>query len=86
VFFWSEPKTPWWKVALHREPRSQQVVANTYDNCRDMSGFMSSLEAPLKFLDLKSSRALISAIKLNRKESLLATQALCGKLGISDVP
>ncbi len=22
VFFWNEPKTPWWKVVLGREPKS----------------------------------------------------------------
>jgi hypothetical protein len=42
-------------------------VANTYDDCMDMSGSMSSLEAPLKFPDLKSSRALVGAIELNRE-------------------
>jgi hypothetical protein len=32
IVFWNEPKTPWWKVVFRREPRSQQVVANTYDD------------------------------------------------------
>jgi hypothetical protein len=31
VFFWNGPNTPFWKVLLHREPRSGRVVANTFD-------------------------------------------------------
>jgi hypothetical protein len=76
VFFWSEPKTPWWKVVLHKEPRSWRVVANTYNNCMDMCDSMSGLEVPLEFLDLKNVETSIGAIKLNREQSLLVTQAL----------
>jgi hypothetical protein len=61
----------WWKVVLHREPKSRRVVANTYGDCMDTHDFMSGLEAPLEFLDLKSSRALVGAVELNREESLL---------------
>jgi len=32
VFFWNDPNTPFWKVLLHREPRSQSVVANTFEH------------------------------------------------------
>ncbi len=52
----------------------------------DTSGVVSSLEATLEFLDLDSNRALVGAIKLNRKEHLLIAQALCGNLRIDDVP
>ncbi len=47
---------------------------------------MFGFEAPLNFLDLESSRALVGAIELNRKEYLLVAQALHGNLGIDDVP
>jgi hypothetical protein len=47
---------------------------------------MSGLEVPLKFPNLESIKALIGAIELNKEESLLATQALCGSLRIDDVP
>jgi hypothetical protein len=33
----------------------------------DTRGFMSSLEDPLEFLDLKNIKALIGVIELNRK-------------------
>ncbi len=62
VFFWSEPKTPWWKVVLGREPKSRWVVVDTYDDCIDTRGVMSRLEAPLEFPNLDSGRALVSAI------------------------
>ncbi len=61
-------------------------MANTYDNCMDMHHSMFGFEAPLNFLDLESSRALVGAIELNRKEYLLVAQALHGNLGIDDVP
>jgi len=52
----------------------------------DMHHSMFGFEAPLNFLDLESSRALVGAIELNRKEYLLVAQALHGNLGIDDVP
>jgi hypothetical protein len=86
VLFWSEPKILWWKVVLYREPKSRRVVANTYDDCMDTCDSMFGLEAPLEFPNLESSRAIVSAIELNREESILVVQALCGNLGIDDVP
>jgi hypothetical protein len=43
---------------------------------------MSGLEAPLKFPNLKSIKALTNVIQLNRKEPLLAVQAsfICSNL------
>jgi hypothetical protein len=38
--------------------------------------FIRSLEVPLEFLDLKNVETSIGAIKLNREQSLLVTQAL----------
>ncbi len=32
VFFWNDPKTPFWTVLLHREPRSGRVVVNTFEH------------------------------------------------------
>jgi len=32
VFFWNDPKTPFWKVLLHREPRSRRVLVNTFEH------------------------------------------------------
>jgi hypothetical protein len=67
VFFWSEPKTPWWKVVLGREPKSQQVVADTYDDNIETYGVVSRLKAPLDFSDLETSKTLVGAIELNRE-------------------
>jgi hypothetical protein len=84
VFFWSQPKTPWWKVVLWREPISCQVVVDTFDDCIDTRGVVSRLETPLEFLDLGSGRALVGAIELSRKEIVLATQALQANLETDD--
>jgi hypothetical protein len=35
-----------WKVVLHKEPRSQHVVANVYDDYIEIDGKAYSLEAP----------------------------------------
>jgi hypothetical protein len=85
VFFWNEPKTPWWKVVLHKKPKSWQVVANTYDDCIDTCGGVVGLEALLELIDLNSNRALVGAIELNREETFLVVQTLCGNLGMDDV-
>jgi hypothetical protein len=45
VFFWSEPKTPCWKVVLRREPRSCWVVVDTCDDCIDIPGVVLRLES-----------------------------------------
>jgi len=84
MFFWSEPKTLWWKVVLGREPRSRQVVTDTYDDCIDTHSVVYGFKAPLKFPDLDSSRILIGVIELNREETFLATQALWSNLGLDD--
>ncbi len=32
VLFWNDPKMPFWKILLHRQPRSGRVVANTFEH------------------------------------------------------
>ncbi len=85
VFFSSEPKMPLWKVVFHKKPRSCKVAANTFNDCIDTHDVMYGLEPPLEFLDMKSNRTLVGAIKLNRGKRLLAAQVLHGSLGIDDV-
>ncbi len=82
VFFLSEPKTPWWKVVLHKKA---QKLANAYDDCTDTCGGVVGLEASLEFVDLNNNRALVGAIELNREETFLVVQTLCGNLGMDDV-
>ncbi len=45
---------------------------------------MFGLEAPLKFPDLDSGKALVGAIKLNREEIVLAIQPLQARLKKND--
>jgi hypothetical protein len=85
MFFWNEPKTPWWKVVLRREPRNQQVVVNAYDDNIETHGVMYGLEAPLDFPNLKTNRTLVGAIELDREKNLMATQALHSSLGVDDM-
>ncbi len=59
-------------------------MANTYDDCIDTHSGVVGLEAPLKFVDLNSNRDLVGAIELNKEESFLVVQALCGNLGMDD--
>jgi hypothetical protein len=80
VFFWSEPKTPWWKVVLGKKPRSCWVVVDICNDCIDTQGVVFGLEALLKFLDLDSGRALVGVIELSRKEIVLTIQALQASL------
>jgi hypothetical protein len=59
-------------------------VANVYDDCIETHGKAFSLEAPLEFQDVDSSRTLLGAIELFRQDTLLAYQALRSSLGTND--
>ncbi len=85
VFFWNDTKTPFWKVILHKEPRSQRIMANMCDGCLETHGRASGLEAPLEFVDVNKNRTLVGAIELFREDALLVTQVLEGSLGLNDV-
>jgi hypothetical protein len=60
-----------WKVVLHKEPRSQHVVANVYDDYIEIDGKAYGLEAQLEFLDVDSNRTVVGAIELSRQDTLL---------------
>lgn len=70
---------------LGREPKSCRVIANTYDDCIDARDVVSRLEVPLEFLDVDNISVLVGAIELNRKEIVLAIQALQVNLEMDDV-
>ncbi len=38
----------------------------------------------MEFAKLESDRTLVGAIKLNKEEAFLASQALCGSLGLDE--
>ncbi len=84
VFFWSDTKTPFWKIILHKEPSSQQVMANMYDGCLETHRKAFGLEIPLDFVDVDRNRTLVYAIELSREDAFLVTQALKGSLGLDD--
>jgi hypothetical protein len=68
VFFWSEPKTPWWKVVFKKEPRSRQVGVDTYDDNIETCAVVFGLKTPLDFSDLETSKTLVGAIELNKNK------------------
>jgi hypothetical protein len=68
--FRSEPKIPLWKVVFHKKPRNRKVATNTFDDYIDTHDVVSGLEPPLEFLDMKSNKTLVGAIKLNREKRL----------------
>jgi len=59
-------------------------VANTYDDCLETRGVVFGLEPPIHFHELDSSKALVGAIELNRKEVILTSQALQRNVGVDD--
>ncbi len=67
VFFWSELKTPQWKVVLHREAQNRRIMANTIDDFIDTRKVVSGLATPMEFAKLENDRTLVGAIKLNRE-------------------
>jgi hypothetical protein len=83
VLFWSEPKSPWWKVVLGRELRNHQVIANTYDDYIDARNV--KLETLLELSDLDNTSVLIGTIELNKEEIVLTIQALWVSLEMDNV-
>jgi hypothetical protein len=59
-----------WKVVFHKKPRNRKVATNTFDDYIDTHDVVSGLEPPLEFLDMKSNKTLVGAIKLNREKRL----------------
>jgi hypothetical protein len=60
-------------------------MANTLDDFIDTHKVVLGLATPMEFAKLESDRTLVRTIKLNREEALLASQALCGSLGLNDI-
>jgi hypothetical protein len=48
-------------------------VVNTYDDYNETRGNVLGLEAPLEFVDVNRTRALVGAIELSRNETLLVS-------------
>jgi hypothetical protein len=53
-------------------------MANTLDDFIDTHNVVLGLATPMEFAKL------VGAIKLNREEACLASQALCGNLGLDE--
>lgn len=77
------PKTPWSKVVLHRELRSQWIMAKTCDDYIDTCGVVLRFEAPLEFSYFNINRTLVGVIELNW-ETFPTTQTLHGNLFMDD--
>ncbi len=59
-------------------------MANTLDDFIDIHKVVLGLATPMEFAKLESDRTLVGAIKLNKEEAFLASQALCGSLGLDE--
>lgn len=59
-------------------------MANTLDDFIDTHKVVSGLATLVEFAKLESDRTLVGAIKLYREEACLASQALCGSLGLDE--
>jgi hypothetical protein len=61
VFFRMNPKHNGGRLSiLHKKPKSEQVMANIYDNCIDThANTMFSLEAPLEVVDVSNKSTLL---------------------------
>jgi hypothetical protein len=59
-------------------------MANILDDFIDTRKVVLELATPMEFAKLESGKTLVGAIKLNREEALLASQALHGSLGLDE--
>ncbi len=47
VFYAHEPNTPWWKIVLHKEPRSKWVVVENNEEINIRVDNVIDTKAPL---------------------------------------
>jgi hypothetical protein len=76
VFYAHEPSTPWWKIVLHKEPRSKQVVVENSKEINILVDNVIDTEAPLQIPEAPSDTTLVGAIELIRADAILATEGL----------
>jgi hypothetical protein len=69
VFYAHEPSTLWWKIVLHKEPRSKWVVVENNEKINIPFDNVNDIEPPLQILE-----ALVGAIELTRADAILTVE------------
>ncbi len=76
VFYAHEPSTPWWKIVLHKEPRSKQVVVENSEEINIPVDNVIDTEVPLHIPEAPSDSTLVGAIELTGADVILAAEGL----------
>jgi hypothetical protein len=76
VFYAHEPNTPWWKIVLHKEPRSKRVVIENNEEINILVDNVIDTEAPLQIPEALSDTTLVGAIELTRADAILTVEGL----------
>jgi len=80
VFYAYEPSTPWWKMVLHKEPRSKLVVVENSEKINIHVDNVIDTEAPIQILEASSDTTLVGAIELTGADAILAVEGFKGFL------
>ncbi len=80
VFYAYEPSTPWWKMVLHKEPRSKLVVVENSEKINIHVDNVIDTEAPIQILEASSDTTLVGAIELTGADAILAVEGFKGLL------
>jgi len=72
VFYFEKLKQPWWKVVLHKEPRSKHVVIKAKEEQLMIQDNVISIEVRLEILDVACHMAMVGAIELCGTKAIMA--------------
>jgi hypothetical protein len=76
VFYTHEPNTPWWKIVLHKEPRSKHVVVENNEEINILVDNVNDIEAPLQILEAPINTTFVGAIELTGVDAILVVKGL----------
>jgi hypothetical protein len=72
VFYSEELNQPWWKVVLHKEPRSRRVVTEAGEEQTVIQDNVIGVEVPLEIPNVPHNMAMVGAIELCGIEAIMA--------------
>jgi len=75
VFYFDVFSNPWWKVILHKEPRSKRVFLDTYAEYISIHEYKSVLDAQGAMPNAPTIPSNVGAIFLSREKSLLLNES-----------
>ncbi len=72
MFYSEELNQTWWKVVLHKEPRSRRLVTEAGEEQTVIQDNVIGVEVPLEIPDVPHNMAMVGAIELCGTDAIMA--------------